>query len=108
HVNPLLNGARSFVAPQVESAHKKNGRQKNRRRSESHTQRLSHVLRPRKVTERRQDPSQRCTEVWFTLTLSPRMNPEQHPTSNVQPRISNGSANPRSLRCSLFSPRFWV
>src|SRR5437660_1450738 len=38
------------------------------------------------------------------------MNPEEHPTSNIQRRTSNGSANPRSLRrsefdvgCSMFS-----
>src|SRR5439155_26690140 len=39
------------------------------------------------------------------------MNPEEHPTTNIQRRTSNGSANPRSLRrsvfdvgCSMFSP----
>jgi len=31
------------------------------------------------------------------------MNPEEHPTSNIQPRTSNGSANPRSFRRSMFS-----
>src|SRR5438445_1152874 len=38
------------------------------------------------------------------------MKPEEHPTSNIQRRTSNGSANPRSLRrsefdvgCSMFS-----
>ena len=29
-------------------------------------------------------------------------NPEEHPTSNIQRRTSNGSANPRSLRRSVF------
>ena len=30
------------------------------------------------------------------------MNPEQHPTSNIQRPTSNGSSNPRSLRRSMF------
>src|SRR2546429_345451 len=30
------------------------------------------------------------------------MNPEEHPTSNIQRRTSNDSANPRSLRRSRF------
>ena len=30
------------------------------------------------------------------------MNPEEHPTSNIQRRTSNDSANPRSLRRSVF------
>src|SRR2546422_393532 len=30
------------------------------------------------------------------------MNPEEHPTSNIQRRTSNGSAGPRSFRRSMF------
>src|SRR2546421_12939158 len=44
---------------------------------------------------------------WHQLTsnlgrCSLSMNPEEHPTSNIQRRTSNGSAHPRSLRCSVF------
>ncbi|PYJ82265.1 MAG: hypothetical protein DME22_19145 [Verrucomicrobia bacterium] len=48
--------------------------------------------------------------VSFPLTPALPMNPEEHPTSNIQRRTSNGSGNPRSLRrskfdvgCSMFS-----
>ena len=48
--------------------------------------------------------------VFFPLTPALPMNPEEHPTSNIQRRTSNGSGNPRSLRrskfdvgCSMFS-----
>src|SRR5438132_2421283 len=40
------------------------------------------------------------TSEFWRCSLS--MNPDEHPTSNVQRRTSNGNANPRSLRRSFF------
>src|SRR5947207_2739385 len=36
------------------------------------------------------------------------MKPDEHPTSNIQRRTSNGSANPRSLRRSVFDVGCWM
>src|SRR5437773_12496481 len=40
------------------------------------------------------------TSEFWRCSLS--MNPDEHPTSNIQRPTSNGRANPRSLRGSLF------